>query len=124
MKLKRTYTAKIAVGFREGYSNKVHTMEEAYKIVQEYCNFVSLCVTVTPTKFIYTQSVGTPAGEEDGCFVELIAYPTSPVSKYDITGNAIKLAKIFIKEFKQNKISVITSDQTYLVEKRDLKRGE
>jgi len=121
MKIKRTFIAKIAVGFREGYSKKVHTIDEAYEIAQEYCNRIGLCVTVTPTRFIYTQNIGTPDGFEDGCFVELISYPTSPTSKYDIAGQAIDLGKIFMRRFKQNRMSVITSDQTYLIEQRDIK---
>jgi len=122
-RIKKTFTAKIALGFREGYTDRVHTLEEAYKIAQEYCNKIGLCVTVTPTKFIYSQSVATPHGFDDGCFVELIAYPRFPSSKYDIVKDAIALTKIFIKEFNQNRVSIITSDQTYLIEKSDIKKG-
>jgi len=122
-RIKRTFTAKIAIGFREGYTDKVHTLEEAHKIAQEYCNKIGLCVTVTPTRFVYTQSIATPQGFDDGCFVELIAYPRFPSSKYDIVKDAIALTKIFITEFNQNRISIITSDQTYLIEKDDVKNG-
>jgi len=122
-RIKKTFTAKIAVGFREGYTDKVHTLEEAYAITQTYCNKMGLCVSVTPTRFIYTQSIATPHGFDDGCFIELIAYPRFPFSKYDIIKDAIELAKIFVKEFNQMTISVIASDQTYLIEKKDLKSG-
>jgi len=122
-KIKKTFIAKIAVGFREGYTDRVHTLEEAYEIAQEYCNKIGLCVTVTPTRFIYSQSIATPHGFDDGCFVELIAYPRFPSSKYDIVKDAIELTKIFMEQFKQNRISIITSDQTYLIEKDDIKNG-
>jgi hypothetical protein len=119
MKIKRTFTAEIAVGFREGYSKNIHTIEEALAICKKYCNLVGLCVTVTPTQFIYSSVPETPDGFEPGCLVRLIKYPRFPASPWDITGNALELAKIFILEFNQNRISVITSDQTYLVEKED-----
>jgi len=122
-RIKKTFTAKIAVGFREGYTDKVHTLEEAYEIAQNYCNKIGLCVSVTPTRFIYTQSVATPHGFDDGCFVELIAYPRFPSSKYDIIKDALELTKIFIKEFNQMRISIIATDQTYLIEKSDVKDG-
>lgn len=119
MKGKKTFIAKIAVGFREGYTQKTHTFDEAYAISADYCNKIGLCVTVTPTRFFYTRGAGIPDGWEDGCFVELIAHPRFPQSKYDIMGLALDLAKIFLKEFKQKRISVISSDQTFLVEEGD-----
>ena len=120
MKIKKSFTAKICLGLREGYTQKVHTLDEVYTISHQYCNSVGLCVTVTPTRFIYTQGAGIADGYEDGCFVELISYPRFPQSKYDIVGNALDLAKLFMVEFKQTRISIIASDQTYLLEQNDL----
>ena len=121
MKIKKTFVAKIAVGFREGYTKKVHTLDEAYVICDNYCRNNNLCITVTPTRFIYTPGVGIPDGWEDGCFIELINYPRFPTSRYDIVYQAIDLAKVFIKKFNQNRVSIITSDQTYMVERDDIK---
>lgn len=120
MKIKRTFISKIAVGFREGYTQKVHSLDEAYEICRDFCNIVGLCVTVTPTRFIYTKGNGIADGYEDGCFVELINYPRFPQSKYDIVGLSIDLAKIFLEKFNQFRVSVITSEETYLIEKEDL----
>jgi hypothetical protein len=120
MRIKKSFTAKICLGLREGYSQKVHALDEVYAICHTYCDSVGLCVTVTPTRFIYSKGQGIADGYEDGCFVELIAYPRFPQSKYDIVATALDLAKLFMKEFKQTRISVIASDQTYLVEQTDL----
>lgn len=121
MRIKRTFVAKICVGFREGYSQKTHTLEEAYVICRNYCDNVGLCVTVTPTRFIYSRGQAIADGFEDGCFIELIAYPRFSQSKYDIVALSIELAKIFLVKFKQNRISIIASDQTYTVEQGDVK---
>ena len=122
MKIKKSFTSKICLGLREGYTQKVHTLDEVYTICHRFCNNVGSCVTVTPTRFIYTQGAGIADGYEDGCFVELIAYPRSSLSKYDIVATAIDLAKIFIKEFHQNRISIVSSEQTYLIEAGDIKQ--
>jgi hypothetical protein len=50
----------------------------------------------------------------------LISYPRFPQSKYDVVGLAIDLAKIFLKDFSQQRISIIAMDNTYLVEQNDL----
>lgn len=124
MKIKKTFRADIALGFREGYGQKVHTIEEVWQICHRYCDSVGLCVTVTPTRFIYSRGSGIADGYEDGCFLGLIAYPRFPQSRFDIVGNALDLAKILMKEFKQSRVSVITTDQTYLIEKEDLDKVE
>jgi MinD superfamily P-loop ATPase len=67
MKIKRTFFAKICVGFREGYTQKVHSLEEVYTICSEYCNKIGLCVSVTPTQFIYSRGEGIADGYEDRC---------------------------------------------------------
>jgi len=120
MKVKKSFWAEIALGFREGYTQKTHVIEEAYGICHQYCDKVGLCVTVTPTRFIYSRGGGIEDGYEDGCFVRLIAYPRFPQSRFDIVGLALDLAKMLMKHFGQNRVSVITSDQTYLIEKEDL----
>jgi hypothetical protein len=120
MKIKKTFTAKIALGFREQYSEKIHSIDEARIICHQYCNLIGLCVTLTPTEFIYTSlitDVAKVCNGEPGCFIEFVNYPRFPSSKYDITYCAIELAKIFLKEFNQNRISIITTEQTYMLEK-------
>ena len=124
MKIKKSFYAKICLGFREGYTQKVHTLEEVYTFCHQYCNSIGLCVTITPTRFIYTKGQGIADGYEDGCFIELISYPRFPQSKYDIVGTAIELTKLFMTEFKQTRISIVTSDQTYLVEQSDLPKKD
>jgi len=120
MKIKKTFKADIFLGLREGYSQNTHSIEEVYQLCKDYCDKVGLCVTITPTRFIYSKGAGISDGWEDGSIVGLIAYPRFPQSKYDIVGTAIELAKLFLVQFKQNRISVVTTDQTILVEKEDV----
>jgi hypothetical protein len=124
MKIKKTFTAKIALGFREGYTQRpLHTLDAVMAICHEYCDKIGLCVSITPTHFVYSRGQGIADGYEPGCFVSLINYPRFPQSRYDIVASAIELAGILMAKFKQRRISVITSDQTYLLEQEDAREA-
>ena len=111
MKIENTFLVNIYVGFREGYGDIIHTYCEAEQILQEYCDSISYCVSMTPTKFIYKNS------NEEGVIIGLINYPRFPSTREDIVNKAFAIAEIFLEKFNQNRISVVYSDQTYLIEK-------
>lgn len=110
MKINKTFTATIYIGFREGYSDAVHTYSELKDICQDFCNKNPLCVSISPVNYIYVN------GEEDGASVTLINYPRFPSNPKDITQKAIDLAKVLKKRFNQNRVSIVTSDKTYMLE--------
>ena len=114
MKIKKTFTAKLLIEFKESYTAVNHTLDEVYELCDDYCRKVGVRLSVTPTTFFYTHSA------THGCFIELFKNPRVPHSNYDIVGAAIDLAKRFLKEFKQERIIIICTDQTYMVEKEDL----
>jgi hypothetical protein len=111
MKIENTFIATIYIGAREGYSDIIHSYDEAKEILQKYCGEVSYCVTLTQTEFIYKN------GNEPGFIVGLINYPRFPSTPEEITQKALDIAEIFLKEFNQLKISVVCSDKTYMIEK-------
>jgi hypothetical protein len=111
MKTVDTYYARIYVGMREEYSDKVHNIEEVYELCQDYCNSIGLCVTVTPTKFIYKN------GEEDGVIIGLINYPRFPAMNEEIQNTAYDIAIKFLKSFNQLKVSVEFPEKTCMVER-------
>lgn len=112
MKTVDTYYAKIYVGLREEYSDKIHKIEEAYGLCQEYCDSVGLCVTVTPTKYIYKN------GEEDGIIIGLINYPRFPSTPFGIETTSLEIANKFLVAFNQLKVSVETQETTYMIERQ------
>jgi hypothetical protein len=111
MKTEPTYEVKISLGFREEYTDVIHNINEVQQICQDYCNNIKLCVTITPTNFVYVD------GQEPGCFIGLINYPKFPSTPATILKHAFRLAEIFLEEFKQLKVSVICNDQTYMIER-------
>ena len=59
---------------------------KAREICRRYCDDVGLCVTLTPTEYIYTN------GQESGFAVGLINYARFPADPVEIEANAESLA--------------------------------
>lgn len=110
MKTCDTFLATISLGLKEGYDGKTHSLYAVESICQQYCDDVGLCVTVTPTKFVYKN------GGEDGCFIGLINYPRFPADRSAIVGHAVSIAKQCMAAFKQQRVSIICSDGTITLE--------
>lgn len=115
MKSVKTFTANIYVGLRIGYTGDSYGITHLEPLVQKYVNEVKLGVTVTPTKFLYVD------GYDDGAIIGLINYPRFPSTNDEIKQKAINLAKILLKRFQQERVSVVFSDETIMIEKEDIK---
>ena len=104
-----TFTADIWVGRRVGYTNKIHPMSIAYKIIHEYCNQIGLCVSITETNFIYTarDAGNTTDGEEPGFKVGLINYPLFPQTEGKIKEIAQNLAILLKEAYEQKKVTIV-----------------
>ena len=114
MKKLQTYVANIYLGLQEGYTpDKIHTIGEVIRICQVHCDVGGLCVTVTPTTFIYK------GGRECGAIIGAINYPRFPVSIEEVKGKAVILARLLMKEFNQERCSVVCTDETIMLEKGD-----
>jgi hypothetical protein len=105
-----TITAKIYLGLREGYTDKVHTISELEDFLQKETDKGGLCVTVTPTKFIYKD------GREDGAIIGLINYPRFPTTKEQLEKDAERIAKLCKEEYKQNRVSIEYQNKTVMFE--------
>jgi hypothetical protein len=97
----QTFTATIWVGLEVRGTEDYYTLEDAQQIAQKYCDEHKLCVTLTPTTFVYN------GGNESGVAVGLINYPRFPSTPEVIGNHALKLAEIYLKEFQQYKVSVV-----------------
>ena len=88
-------------------------LQKSYDICQEYCDKVGLCVTVEPTRYIYTK------GWEDGVRVRLINYPRFPADDNAIRTTAYTLAAILCTELEQQSYSVMTPETTMWISHRE-----
>jgi len=65
-----------------------------------------LCVTVTPTTFIYT------GGEEEGMMIGFVNYPRFPVTARQIYVRAVQLAEELIRGLCQKTALIVDGEQT------------
>lgn len=80
---------------------------------REFCLRVGLCVTVSPTRFVYT------GGQEDGARVGLVNYPRFPKGADEVSELAKLLALELIDAACQHSALVVRPDQTVWVSRRD-----
>jgi hypothetical protein len=81
--------------------------DEARDICRAFCDEEGLCVTVTPTAYIYT------GGEEAGVIVGLINYPRFPTQPRDIDTVATLLALELMHKLEQESVTVQTPEITH-----------
>lgn len=115
-----SYNIQIWVGLLENYEDdcvtpstktKLHTIEEVEGICQRWVNKGKHCVTVTPTKFIYT------GGNEPGVIIGFIKYPRFPKPNWEIEQRALELAEILLTTFTQCRVTVTTPQKSIMISK-------
>lgn len=108
-KTAKTFTATVWVGTRVHYSGEILPISLAEKFLQEFVK-CGLCVTLTPTEYIYTD------GGEPGFAVGLINYPRFPADEKVIRTRALDIAQGLLKLYQQFKVTVVFPDVTVMVE--------
>ena len=108
-----TFECRIYVGLTEAYDGRQHAVSEVEDVCQAYCDDVGLCVTISPTTFVYKR------GREDGAVVGLINYPRFPTTPEDLKVKACDLAGRLQAYLGQNRVSVVCSDKTVMFEVDD-----
>ena len=78
----------------------------AKHICAGYCMEVGLCVTVTPTTYVYT------GGEEEGFIVGLRHYPRFPTTMYQLMRHADALAERLISGLHQHSAMLVSPGTT------------
>ena len=115
MKIVDTYEAKLYIGLKEGYEGWIRCISEIELVCQKYCDEVGLCVTVTPTKYIYK------SGNEPGAIIGLINYPRFPKSSDEIDQHMADIAVLLMPKLHQKRCTIVTPDRTIMIEKEDIK---
>ena len=81
-------------------------IEQAKQIIRRECMKEGLCVTITPTDYIYT------GGEEAGAVVELINYARFPKSKEQLWDRAVELGETLRTETYQHSATVMSPERS------------
>lgn len=111
MKKNDTFTASIYVGLQHGYAGELSSIDEVRQWLQTYCNQVKLGLTLTQTEFIYVD------GGEPGVIIGLINYPRFSVPIEEIKQRAIVIAQGLMELCHQERVSIVFSDDTIMLEK-------
>jgi len=110
----KTFYADIYIGLTPGYdSNISFSKEHIEDLIANYidsCEKSKFAVNVQDITFIY------PGGREPGVKIGLIQYPRFMVKEGEILNNALNLAAHLIEMVEQFRCTVISSDQSYLIE--------
>lgn len=111
MKTVPTYTATIYLGMKATRDSGDLRCDPSwvYSECQNYCSEVGLCVTITPTTYIYK------GGSEAGAIIGLINYPRFPKEPHEIRQLALDLAEKLRVLYKQYKVSVVFPDETVML---------
>lgn len=103
-----SFTANIYVGLKHRPTGTVYGLDVARKVIQGYVDEAKLCVTLTPTEYIYT------GGSEPGFIVGLISYPRFPSAPATIEAHAMALAKLLKQKCRQFKVTTVFPDITVM----------
>jgi len=85
--------------------------QTALEVCREFC-MDGLCVSVTPTTFIYT------GGAEEGVCVRIIQYPRFPRPERELMGVAIRLADLLRIRLFQHSFTIETPEETHFFSSR------
>lgn len=96
-----TWEAAIYCGLRPGYQPALHAPAVAERVCRAFCDRVGLCVTVTPTTFVYT------GGEEPGVRVGLVNYPRFPAEPGDLEARTLELAGLLKEALDQLRVTAV-----------------
>lgn len=88
-------------------------LNTARAVCREHCFAVGLCVTVSPTSFVYT------GGEEAGVIVGLINYARFPAESAVIWAKAEALALLLIERLHQHSASIVGPDRSVWLSRRE-----
>lgn len=80
---------------------------------RRFCLRHGLCVTVDPTRFIYT------GGEETGAVVGLLNYPRFPTTSSEIDAVAHELARDLLGATAQHSVLIVRPDMSEWITRRD-----
>ena len=105
------------MGLQEGYEGTQHNAKAVEDCLEEYCE-CGFCVTVTPTRFVYT------GGRENGVIIGMINYPRFPSPTIELDMHAKAIAIMLMKKFKQYRCTIVGPNKTILLENEEIVGNE
>jgi len=105
-----TFSIQIYSGLRVRHSGETYELQDVYDILQEYVDDVGLCVSVTPTTYVYTES-----GFEHGVVIGLINYPRFPSTVSELRVKATQIAEMVMNKLRQDRVTICFPDYSITI---------
>ena len=113
----KSYNVNIYCGLQETYDkNKTNSIEDVFKICDDFVNEVKDCVSVTETNFRYVD------GSEKGIIVGYINYPRFPRTEKEILERALQLANKLMIGLNQFRVTIVTDKESIMLENDNVLR--
>lgn len=103
------FSASIYVGLKVQNTGEIHSITAVENICQKFCDDIGFCVTVTPTKYVYTD------GWEQGAIVGIINYPRFPASEQTLENRALLLATELMLGLEQKRVTIDSPNGTTML---------
>lgn len=112
----KTFQASIFIGLEIGYTQKpidenlvVQSLSELQKQLSEHKNLF-LSASVSKTVIVLNDH------KEPHLKIDFVNYPKFPLEESIIKDEVVNIAKHLMKEFEQNRVLVVTTDETIMLE--------
>lgn len=112
----KTFQASIFIGLEIGYTQKpidenlvVQSLSELQKQLSEHKNLF-LSAAVSKTVIVLNDH------KEPHLKIDFVNYPKFPLEESIIKDEVVNIAKHLMKEFEQNRVLVVTTDETIMLE--------
>lgn len=94
-------------------------MDTTRGICSKYVNRAGLCVALTPTEYVYSNSHGDGYAGEPGVEIGFINYPRIPSEPQKIREQALELARMLKMALEQHRVTVMFPDETVMLGELD-----
>ena len=118
-KIVKTFQASIFIGLEIGYSQKpieenavIESLSELQKQISEQKN-IFLSAAVSKVLIVLNDQ------KEAHLKIDFLNYPKFPLEENVIKHEVVKIAKHLMQEFEQNRVLVVTTDETIMLEFSD-----
>lgn len=103
-------SARILVGFREGFGREIHSVVQAEDICHDYTlRQPGLITLVTATSYVFKKV------KEPGCVVDLLGDPRTPLTNEEIRRHATALAAVLRHRMSQPRVYVVFADTIQVI---------
>lgn len=103
------FSASIYVGLKVRGLNTLYSITAVEEICQEFCDDIEFCVTVTPTKYVYTD------GCEQGAIVGIFNYPKFQKSAKTLENQAFLLATELMLKLEKERVTIDFPSHTIML---------